>query len=147
MCKRTSWAQVQELPQSHCSDNQEDTLFPWLHVYYSHLASVRFEHSVCCGSLMTTYITCLVLLVEHFLVHWYQQFVIVHHMPKCMSCRNAIVVVTRRTHCFHDYIYITPIFLLWDLSTLYVVDHIWPLILRSFLCLLRTVWFIGSSNM
>ena len=24
-------------------------------IYYAHLASVRFEHSVCCGSLMTTY--------------------------------------------------------------------------------------------
>ena len=26
------------------------------HIYYAHLASVRFEHSVCRGSLMTTYI-------------------------------------------------------------------------------------------
>ena len=25
--------------------------------YYAHLASVRFEHSVCRGSLMTTYIS------------------------------------------------------------------------------------------
>ena len=40
---------------------------------YAHLASVRFEHSVCRGSLMTTYITLLALLVEHSLVHWYQQ--------------------------------------------------------------------------
>ena len=43
-------------PQSHCRDNQEGTLFSWLHTYYAHLASVRFEHSVCCGPLMTTYI-------------------------------------------------------------------------------------------
>ena len=27
------------------------------YIYYAHLASVRFEHSVCRGSLMTTYIT------------------------------------------------------------------------------------------
>ena len=27
MCNRTSCAQVHELPQSHCGDNQEDTLF------------------------------------------------------------------------------------------------------------------------
>ena len=26
------------------------------HIYYAHLPSVRFEHSVCRGSLMTTYI-------------------------------------------------------------------------------------------
>ena len=43
-----SCAQVHELPQSHCVDNREGTLFSWLHVYYVHLASVRFEHSACC---------------------------------------------------------------------------------------------------
>ena len=47
-------AQVHELSQSHCGDNQEGTSFSWLHIYYTHLASVRFEHSVCRGSLMTT---------------------------------------------------------------------------------------------
>ena len=36
----------------------------------------------------------------------------VHHVPKCMSCHKAIVVITRRAHCFHDYIYITLILLL-----------------------------------
>ena len=30
-------------------------------------------------------------------------------VPKCMSCQKAIVVITRRAHCFHDCIYITPI--------------------------------------
>ena len=28
------------------------------------------------------------------------------HVPKCMSCHKAIVVITGRAHCFHDYIYI-----------------------------------------
>ena len=79
---------------------------------YAHLASVRFEHSVCRGSLMTTNITLLALLVEHSLVHWYQQCGTVHHVPKCMSCHKAIVVITGRAHCFHDYIYITLILLL-----------------------------------
>ena len=50
-----------------------------------------------------------------------------------------ILVITRRAHCFHDCIYITPILLLWVLSTLRVADHLWPLILRSFLSLLRTL--------
>ena len=44
---------VHELPQSY---NREGTLFSWLHVNYVHLASVRYEHSVCHGSLITTYI-------------------------------------------------------------------------------------------
>ena len=46
MCNRTSCAQVHELPQSHCGDNREGTLFSWLHIYYAHLAFVRFEHSI-----------------------------------------------------------------------------------------------------
>ena len=36
----------------------------------------------------------------------------VHHVPKCMSWHKAIVVITGRAHCFHDYIYITLILLL-----------------------------------
>ena len=43
---RTSCAQVYELPWGHCGDNQEETLFSWLHMHYAHLAFVRFEHSV-----------------------------------------------------------------------------------------------------
>ena len=53
---RTLCPQVHELPQSHCGDNRKDTLFSWLHIYYAHLVFVRSEHSVCRGSLMTTYI-------------------------------------------------------------------------------------------
>ena len=40
------------------------------------------------------------------LVHWYQQCVTVHHVPKCMSCHKTIVVITGRAHCFHDCIFI-----------------------------------------
>ena len=53
---RTSSAKMHELQQSHCGDNREGTLFSRLHIYYAHLASVRFEHYVCCGSLLTNYI-------------------------------------------------------------------------------------------
>ena len=34
-----------------------------------------------------------------------------HHVPKCMSCHKAIVVITGRANC-HDYMYITLILLL-----------------------------------
>ena len=43
------------LSWSHCGDNLEDTLFSWWRIYYAHLAYVRFEHSMCHGSLITTY--------------------------------------------------------------------------------------------
>ena len=36
MCNRTSCAQVHDLPQSHCGDNREGTLFSSLHIYYAH---------------------------------------------------------------------------------------------------------------
>ena len=39
------------------------------------------------------------------LVHWYQQCVTVHHVPKCMSCHKAIVVITGRAHCFQLYLF------------------------------------------
>ena len=40
----------------------------------------------------------------------------VRHVPKCMSCRKAMII--GRAHCFHDCI------LLWDLSTLCSVDQL-----------------------
>ena len=30
----------------------------------------------------------------------------VHHVPKCMSCHKAVLVIIGRVHCFHDCIYI-----------------------------------------
>ena len=96
-----------ELPQSHWGDNRKGTLFSWLHIlYYVHLASVRFEHSVCRGSIMTIYVMLLAELVEYSLAHWYQPVITMHDVPKCMSYHKAIVVITGRAHCFHDNIYI-----------------------------------------
>ena len=34
------------------------------------------------------------------------------HVPKCMNCHKAIVMITGSANCFHDYIYIMPILLL-----------------------------------
>ena len=33
-------------------------------------------------------------------------FVATHALGHMMCCHKAIVVITGRTHCFHDYIYI-----------------------------------------
>ena len=52
MCNRTSCAQLHEFPQSHCGDKREGTFSSWIHLCYSHLPFVRFEHSACRGSLM-----------------------------------------------------------------------------------------------
>ena len=59
----------------------------------------------------------------------FHNMITVHHVPKCMSWHKPILVITGRTHCFHDCIYITLILLLWDLSTLCVVDPSWPLMI------------------
>ena len=64
------------------------------HCFHDCIYITPILHSLCRGSLITTYITLLSLLVEHSLVHWYQQCVTVHHVPKCMSCHKAIVVIT-----------------------------------------------------
>ena len=29
---------------------------------------------------------------------------LVHHVPKCMSCNKAVVVIMDRAHCFHNFI-------------------------------------------
>ena len=43
--------------QVHELGNWEGALFSWLYIYtMSIFASVRFEHCLCCGSLMTIYL-------------------------------------------------------------------------------------------
>ena len=37
------------------------------------------------------------------MIHWYQQCVALHHEPKCMSRHKAVMVITGRAHCFHDF--------------------------------------------
>ena len=56
MHSRTSFVQVHELPESNCGGNREETLSSYLHIYYRLLASVRFEQSMCRGSLIVTYL-------------------------------------------------------------------------------------------
>ena len=47
----------------------------------------------------------------------------VHHVPKCMSCHKAIVVIIGRAHCFHDYIYIY-IYIYMQLKTTVSLENI-----------------------
>ena len=93
-CSRANVSSVPKYSRAITSNNKNKFLITCF--------SVRFEHSVCHGSLMTTYIMLLAQLVEHSLVHWYQQCVTVHQVPKCMSCPRDIVMITGRAHYFHD---------------------------------------------
>ena len=52
----------------------------------------------------------------------------VHNMPKCMSCHETILVITRTAHSSNDCMYIRLILLVWDFSNLWVMDHFRPLI-------------------
>ena len=36
------------------------------------------------------------------LIHWYQQWVTIRHLPKCM-CHKAILIIKRMAQCFHEY--------------------------------------------
>ena len=62
MCTRTQCFQLHKLPQNHCGDNQEITLFLYIHIKYAHLASVEFEDS---RTPITAYIKHLAWFVEH----------------------------------------------------------------------------------
>ena len=74
-------------------------------IYYTHLVSVRFEQSLCCGSLITTYFA-------HPLACWALFGSLVsamfnrtaQHVLKCMSCLKA--GITRNAHYIYIYIYI-----------------------------------------
>ena len=77
---RALCVQVHELPQSHCDDNQESSLFSWLPIYYAHLASERFEHFMFCGSLMTTYILYIYILYIYILYIYILYIYIYIHM-------------------------------------------------------------------
>ena len=62
-------AQVNGLPQSSYGDNREGTLFSWLHIYYAHLISVRFEHSVCFESLNWPLNTCILYIIYIHIIY------------------------------------------------------------------------------
>ena len=63
----------------------------------------------------------------------------------CTSCTQVLELSRSQfgdnlgVHCFQDYIYNKSILFLWDLRTVWALDHLWRLILRYFL------WFIGTA--
>ena len=43
---------------------------------------------------MASYIELISNLLKHYFVYWKQQFIIVHHVLKRMSCQEAILLIT-----------------------------------------------------
>ena len=73
MISRTSYAQVYELPQSHCGVNRGTYIvFMIAYIYYAHLASMKFEHSVCIGVSWITY--------DHFYIYIYILHIYILHI-------------------------------------------------------------------
>ena len=105
MCNRKSCTQVHELPQIHFGENWEGTLFSWLHLYYSHLASVRFEHSVCRESLMITYIHIHIYIYIYIYIHTHYYNTIIYDKYsenvslKCTSWKDKPYIYHNSSIC------------------------------------------------
>ena len=55
------WSTTHRVLKSHRSKMIKIYMLSWKYIsYYAHLSSVRFEHSMCRGSLITTYIMLLI---------------------------------------------------------------------------------------
>ena len=92
-------------------------------------------YSIMCKKLFVRIFAFILVMLERILGTFF--FGPPYMMPKCMSCHKAIVVITGRAHCFYDDTYMMLVLFLWDLSSLCVVDHLWPR-LHGYPCVL--VW-------
>ena len=71
------------------------------------------------------------------LLHWKGQISILltssYDREKFAMFPTAWVATTCGKHCFHDYICVTLILVLWDLSILFLVDYLWPFIIYIYI--------------
>ena len=56
--------------------------------------------------------TSCIIIIHHHNHLGIMHVITVRHVPMCVSCHKTIVITTRMSYCFDDYIYITPILLL-----------------------------------
>ena len=70
-------------------------------------------------------------------LHWKGQISILltssYDREKFAMFPTAWVATTWGKHCFHDYICVTLILVLWDLSILFLVDYLWPFIIYIYI--------------
>ena len=80
----------------------------------------------------------------------------VHHVLKCMSCYKAMVVITGRVHCFHDYIYIIYIIycMVYNIVVICIICIIYSNIssltfnwTASFSTTSKLVWHLNNLNL
>ena len=72
-----------------------------------------------------------------------------HHVPRCLSCYKAILVMSWRTHSFHDYICAMPILLLQDLRNLYIWKRLFVERMHQAKTNAETlykIWFVLSAS-
>ena len=70
------------------------------------------------------YIYIYIYIYLYIYIHIYIYYMYIYiYIPICIY-----IYIPGRAHCFHNKIYIMLILLLWDFSTLCVVDHLWQLI-------------------
>ena len=56
--------------------------------------------------LISIYLSIYLYIYLYIYIYIYTCMYTVPHVPKCMSCHKAIVMITGSAHCFHDCIYI-----------------------------------------
>ena len=108
ICNHKSCAQVYELPQSHCGNNREGTLFSWLRIHIT-LILLLWDLSTPCVVITNDH-----LYYEPYLACWALFGTLVPTICNHTSCaqvhglcHKAIVLITERAHCFHDCTYIS----------------------------------------
>ena len=81
---RTSYYQAHELPQSHCGDNREGTLFSWLHIYITpilllwDLSTLYVIYRVLCMYVYTYVCICILCMYLHTYLY------VEHYVCICM---------------------------------------------------------------
>ena len=94
----------------------------------------KFKHSVFIVDHLKPLLLHFGWLVEHLLLHWQQQCVTMRHVPNCMSFHKAIVVITGRAHCFHNFSVLCA-----SCSFLLAPFSLWPKVLGSSLIAISTL--------
>ena len=69
-------------------------------------------------------------------------FVATHALGhKCMSCHKAIVVITGRAHCFHDFIYVHIMYIY-----IYIYIYIYKIYICICMCMYMHIYIITSTT-
>ena len=104
-------------------------LYIYIHIYMKTIFPPRYHHNgFVINHALGLDTWCMVLCAQ------------VHELPQ-RHCGNDW-----RTHCFYNYIYIVLILLQWDLSTLWVMHHLWPLKYVTTNVLLYILWHLKKNT-